>query len=245
MKNIKLALIALAGITFIGCGGSSDSAKTTTDLTKDLVVYYQFENNTNDSSTNQYNADAYGVTTYVDGKIGKAISLDGVNDYVDTDGKMSANATDGDYLTYTAWINPTSCDTDSALPIIWDDDWQNGGDRGIGLTSINNECKFTLFREGDGFGNLYSHQNINLNEWQFVAFTLNGKNQKTLYINGKEDANSSIEYSFDHTGRSRIVIGSAHDGYWNHFKGAIDEVRVYKRALSKEEIQELYNEANK
>ncbi len=219
----------------------SAKTKNNINLSKDLVAYYQFEGNAKDSSGNGNDGVEHGGVTYADGVIGKAASFDGVDDYVDTDGNMPSDATDGYYLTYVAWIKVENCKTDKFIPIIWDDDWQSGGDRGISLTTMDNQCKFSIFRKNDGFGDMYSNENIKLNQWYFVAFVLNGKSNKVIYINGKKDNFSNIEYTFNHNGRTRIAIGSGHDGYVDHFNGLIDDVRIYNRALSEDEIKALYN----
>lgn len=243
-KSISLVLVAiLLGTIFIGCG--SDDSNTSSvgpiDLNSSLVVHYEFENNTNDSSKNKNNAAAYGGVTYENGIIGRAASFDGVTGYIDTDGKMPSDATNGEYLTYSAWIKPQSCDSDENLiPIIWDDDKQDYGDRGIGLTKDNNICKFTIFRKSDGFGDLKSTDNRELNKWQLVTFVLDGNDNKTIYINGINVGVSHTSNNYDHSGRTRIVIGSGHDGYVGYFKGLIDDVRVYNRALKESEVQDLY-----
>lgn len=154
---------------------------------------------------------------------------------------MDSKATDGKYLTYSAWIKPQSCDSNNNLiPIIWDDDRQDYGDRGIGLTKENNICKFTIFRKSDGFGDLKSTEKIELDKWQLVTFVLDGKDNKTIYINGVNVGKSHLPYEYNHSGRTRIVIGSGHDGYLGYFKGSIDDVRVYNRALKESEVLDLY-----
>ena len=51
-----------------------------------LVAHYEFEGNTDDSSGNGRHGTAVGDPGFVAGKIGRAISLDGIGDYVEITG---------------------------------------------------------------------------------------------------------------------------------------------------------------
>ena len=50
-----------------------------------LLVYYAFDGNANDSSGNGLNGQEIGAPIYVDGVENQAIQLNGIDDYVDVE----------------------------------------------------------------------------------------------------------------------------------------------------------------
>ena len=72
------------------------------------------------------------------------------------------------------------------------------------------------------------------NEWTFIAFTYDGTDS-TGYINDNESSSSGGTTEID-----RFRIGKNRNGN-KYFRGAIDELKIYNRALSVSEIQAIYN----
>jgi len=77
------------------------------------------------------------------------------------------------------------------------------------------------------------------NTWFYVVGTYDGANQK-LYINGALEDNDAETGNIDNDDVS-LTIGALEDGGGRHFKGSLDEVRVYNRALSLAEVTKNYN----
>ena len=74
-----------------------------------------------------------------------------------------------------------------------------------------------------------------LGVWTFIAFTYDGTDSK-CYINSESpvsDPGGTTEFNLFRMGRNR-------NGN-KYFRGAIDELRIYNRALSVIEIQAIYN----
>jgi hypothetical protein len=81
-----------------------------------------------------------------------------------------------------------------------------------------------------------SSTTISTNRWYHAAITYDGTNGR-LYINGVLDSNYPIAMAKD----AITAIYIANSGWANElFDGVIDEVVVFKRALSKDEIKALY-----
>mgnify|MGYP002529038967 CR=1 FL=1 len=72
--------------------------------------------------------------------------------------------------------------------------------------------------------------------WHHIVIALNGADIK-LFINGKEDG--SIEGDTKVSGPF-LTIGMPHN-HRRGFFGSIDDVRIYNRALSAEEVKALYD----
>ena len=70
--------------------------------TAGLQAHYEFEGNTNDSSGNSRHGTAAGNPIFGEGKVGQAIGLDGLGDYVNIDGYKGVLGSSA--ITVAAWI---------------------------------------------------------------------------------------------------------------------------------------------
>jgi tetratricopeptide (TPR) repeat protein len=85
---------------------------------------------------------------------------------------------------------------------------------------------------------IYVNQNLTLSEWCHVAASYDGSIVK-CYLNGDEtDSARMTGYA---GGRSPLLIGQ--DGWFDHWIGAIDDVRIYDHGLYEEEIKQLCSRA--
>ncbi|MEM0360148.1 MAG: DUF2341 domain-containing protein [Candidatus Diapherotrites archaeon] len=130
----------------------------------------------------------------------------------------------------------------------------------IGSEQTTGSAQFVVGKEGvykiEAYGNnirfftgnnwsgaiLTSQSTLSTNAWQHIVATYDGSTKK-LYINGVLDSNTvSVSGSVGQNSR-KFSIGASDTGtaWANYFNGFIDEVRVYNRALSIEEVQQLYN----
>jgi hypothetical protein len=80
-----------------------------------------------------------------------------------------------------------------------------------------------------------------LNQWQFVCGVGKSNSNRVLYVNAKAtapDTNSNVPSSAS----DRLTAGASdrQTQIDNYYKGKIDDVRIYNRALSAQEIQQLY-----
>ena len=83
----------------------SVSVVSAVDLERGLVAYYSFDDcSAKDLSGNGNDGIIYGAKC-VNGKFGKALSFDGVNDYVDIGGGFLTNFEGENTLTAVAWVN--------------------------------------------------------------------------------------------------------------------------------------------
>jgi len=82
------------------------------------------------------------------------------------------------------------------------------------------------------------------NKWIYIAWTKDVKKKKTIaYVNGKIVAETDCRsYCITKPSDNNLYIGK---GYTSNFKGYIDNVRIYSRALTSAEIQQLYAEGLK
>ena len=176
-----------------------------------------------------------GAARITQGRFGKALSFDGVDDWVTVNDSASLDLTTG--MTLEAWVYPTVDMTQWATVILKE---QPGGalyelyansDQSQPLTSVTVGRRYRVLPGGPW---------LLANTWTHLAATYDGTTQR-LYVNGTQVAQRAqtgpIEVSSD-----PLRLGG--NGIWgDFFKGHIDEVRVYERALSAAEINADLNSA--
>lgn len=167
-------------------------------------------------------------TTTVIGRLGQALDFDGSDDYV------SVPHSFGSVLpaTFTAWVKPTAA-CDNYDQII--------GQTVSGLLTHSNgtcELRYNWNNVSTTF-NWSSGVNLSLNEWAFVALRVTSDN--AVIFKGNAGVIASSTNSISHTSEtfSALNIGRDSDNV-GFFTGGIDDVRVYTRALSDDEISRLY-----
>jgi flagellar hook assembly protein FlgD len=86
---------------------------------------------------------------------------------------------------------------------------------------------------------MYSKQQVPAHKWSYVAGTYDGKDLK-LYINGQLDRTMHVDKQLVTKGNTDVFIGKRGNSGKNeaHYKGLLDEVRVYNRALTPGQIKQ-------
>jgi len=112
-------------------------------------------------------------------------------------------------------------------------------ERNYGLW-VESQTRHLLFQEyGAATVNLKSNQAVPDGTWTHVAATVEG-NKATIYINGVKDAEQPKSGAASNV-PFPVGIGMACEH--GIFRGILDDVRIYKRALSADEIRALVEQA--
>src|SRR5262249_9230142 len=84
----------------------------------------------------------------------------------------------------------------------------------------------------------WSLELLHVDRWQHLAFTYDTQVVK-VYLDGKEVAINSVVVPRPRVpGKTPLTIGARQDGYdKSFFHGRLDDIRIYGRALSPEEIR--------
>jgi hypothetical protein len=182
----------------------------------------------------------YGAA-WTTGQIDGALDFDGVDDYVKV---TDSPELDGmQQITLSAWININSWKTGEAARIISKRHHPNNSYEMAIDTSLGYPNMVVAFYCQNAVSDIHSPQNsIFLNQWYLVTGTNNGNEQK-LYINGIEVASASVFTGPINDTMVDLWFGRVTDGYVSSaFNGKIDDIRIYNRALTSEEIWQLYQE---
>ena len=79
-----------------------------------------------------------------------------------------------------------------------------------------------------------------LNKWVHIVYAI-GKSQVKVYINGQLKSASNAIPNFSTINRQDIYLGKFSD-HWFPLNGVLDDVRIYNRALTENEVLQLYHE---
>jgi len=211
--------------------------------TAGLVAYYPLNGSAADASGHGYAGVVSGVT-WTSSRCGipnSAASFDGVNDGILTPESSSLDAAyfQNGY-TLAAWIRPTAVpvDPDYYHAIVSLNGFQ------LRLVSVGGQARLEVAQvtmPGPGSGNAWTtFGDLTLNTWYHTAASWNGQTHEwRMFLDGSQSTPETVDSLRSLASHESIAIGRDN---WNdrwHFEGAIDEVYVYDRALSPEEIRAL------
>lgn len=227
MKHLVITLvITMLVVPFIQAAAEPEDA---------LILYMSFDTvdgkTTIDHSKYGNNGEMAGDPKHVNGKFSKALEFNGTTDWIEIPHDDSLTV-DKD-VTVMAWINPARI----AGP---------GGAQWQGILAKGNAPRSYSFYTETGKGCLHlsvggagsaCDGKVVANEWQHVAAQVDG-NTHRYWINGENVG----EYGGKNpppgkADAATAFIGKTHEGS-REFLGLIDEVRIWNRALSEEEVNE-------
>ncbi len=180
------------------------------------TVYDSFGNNGGTINGAKWSSQGYYDNT---------LDFDG-SDNVEVPHNSNLNITDE--ITLDAWIYP---DTFSGEDFIVNKyDWSNSTGYSLGLDSGQ-----LLFKMGDGSSlHTLRSNSMSTGEWHHVIGTYDGSTMK-VYVDGQEEGANSVSFTIDPS-TNPLVIGEASDSSGYYFDGKIDEVRVFSKALTPEQV---------
>ncbi len=202
-----------------------------------LSIYYPFDENIGtavwDASANSNSATSAGTPTWTTGKVGSALTFNGSSQSVSgTDVDLATN------ITVEAWVRPGAASvTGTAVS------------KHSGTTDINGLLSFTSgtpsfsITTGGSQRTATGGASVGSGTWAHVVGTYDGSNVR-LYVNGVASGSPTATTGAIATNNFSWTVGknaSAATGYLN---ATIDEVKIFSRALSAEEIKAEYDAQN-
>ena len=177
-----------------------------------------------------------GDAKFVDSPFGQAVTLDGNGDSIVVDRDDSMNVGTGEF-TVAAWIHPRELRQSGIVCLgkySWTHGWYLDMPNNQGVLRIE-----TASPRNRSNGTVASQPGIiRVNQWQHVAAVVRrAVNETRLYVNGYQVAAGTIAPTSLDNPAVKLHIGRIQDA--QQFKGEIDEVRFYRRALEVAEIQAL------
>jgi hypothetical protein len=203
------------------------------DIETGLVGHWKLDETSGaaayDSSGNDNDGTLVGDPQWVEGKMGGGLQFDGVDDYVET-----SYTTDLATWTVSVWVtSPAAPDGDAPSgPVHREQNFQINWDHGD-----------PNYRAAGGLnvgGSWYpaSFGTLEADTWYHLAVTYDGESLKA-YRDGVLITENTVPSGTPTSEPNSLKFGR-HAAAAQFFTGTIDEVRVYHRALSAVDVQELF-----
>ena len=251
-------------------GGDLDSvtskrtAGETPDITTGLVGYYGFEDSLDNKASgtggkatlhggagDTWNSPASGSALYANSKddgFGKAYQFSGDTgtveggDFARGEG-LQLDVNTSKSFTVSAWVNTaekinfqpilfTNVDADNYVTTgTYYNDFASGG-------IVNYKTKWHWLDKNNNSSSVL--KDLPLNEWTHIVLTFDDSGKAVLYYNAEVLSWQEIsDYESGTFNNMPVFLGV---NWWNaSFKGLMDEVYIYNRVLSPEDVTELYN----
>ncbi len=217
-------------------------ASVRADLNDGLIAYYPFNGNANDASGNGNNGTVYNATLTMNrfGTANTAYDFNGNSSYIDIPKNSVLNNLTTNF-TLSAWIYQRNAQPNGYRII---DKCTAGTPNGWTFDTCDNNTgrKVRIQGAANNGLNVVGNTEYSLMTWHHVVTTVSGPTGK-VYLDGNLDGTGDVgnipANALD------IFIGRAHpnngSGVVEWFNGIIDDVRIYNRALSDSEVQQLYS----
>jgi Concanavalin A-like lectin/glucanases superfamily len=176
------------------------------------------------------NGVSLGTSTNVPGYNVKAAVFDGTNDYVAVPNESLYDITGS--LSVAAWIKVTSFTSAwQAIVTKGDSAWR---------ISRSNSTNFVHFAWGSALSPKYIDgvTNVSDGKWHHVCGVYDGSTLK-LYVDGQLDASAAASGAVT-TNDYAVQIGQNAEQSGRNWNGAVYDARVYNRAITAEEVSQLY-----
>jgi hypothetical protein len=223
-----------------GANTTSNCLTLPSNLQQGLVGYWPFCGNALDESGNGNHGTVNGATLTTDrfGSNGNSFQFDGLNDWINmpSGNNPSLNVTGS--FTLGFWIKTTQ-GTDAGC--IGFGDNLNSSNGGI-LAALGNGIEGTNGKLTVMVGNQWYAGNglLNTNSWRFVCIRYNNGELKFIVDDVVDSTFSNVAPPTSFSGLR--ALGARNDGSFGYFDGQIDDIAIWNRALSQQEITQLYNQ---
>ncbi len=208
------------------------------DISDNLILLLHLENNGIDESGYDNHAIVNG--TFVNAKIGNGVSLNGIDEYLVINNSNRFTFKNREPFSVSFWIKPSEI-LNRWSRIVSKEEYNNLRQGWLIFLDPNGRIGFERWRDNIN-EYVQSQRIISIDEFTHITCTYDGI-KLSIYINGiLDNTNTSTLELRDNN--SDLVIGAS-SFYSDHFKGIIDEIRIYNRSLTQDEVKKVYESKSK
>ena len=208
-------------------------------LEQGLVAYYPFNGNADDMSGHGNNGTVQGAQLCPDrnGNDNAAYYFDG-NDYIEV---APSDSLFFNTISISTWLKLDTTIGPNIIVSKWDD---HAFEHTFTLKDWNQNSKLAFELSQGNHNDLGYHDSVAdlpIDEWVFVTAVFDNSSM-SLYFNGVFDSSTAVSGSISNHDIPMLIgaLMSASGSTGEYFDGVIDELRIYNRALSQDEIMSLY-----
>jgi hypothetical protein len=172
--------------------------------------------------------------------VGGCYNFDGSGDYVNVSSSSSLDIENE--ITISAWIKVDSWTTNYwEGTIVGKDDWFDGNSHGYVLrVGQSGRLSFTIGKDNSpDWPEALSGSLMSAGNWYHVVGTFNGTHLK-IYIDRDLKVTTVVSQTLMETSTYDVKVGQSPFAPSRAFNGSIDEVKIYNRSLSPEQIDYIY-----
>lgn len=232
------------------------------DILEGLVAHYPFSGNAEDVTEYQHHGEVYGATLTEDrfGNPESAYEFNGTDNFIRVEHSELFNFDTSDPYTVSLWVLASETQQELTVPgndvlSKWFIDGASTQTAGYTLVlrynNQENENPYVMRAiRFDGYPGGCNHvsdvqEQIIKELWHHIVFSFDGLGSFKFYYDGElvdEEENDNLTCTPQNT--SPLLIGKRGAApHPLHFTGKIDDLRIYERAISLAEVEELFNEA--
>ena len=207
-----------------------------------LIGWWDFTGNANDESGNGNNGVVNGALPTSDrfGSPGNAYSFNGTSDYIEVADSPALRLDNTDF-TFSFWVNINTYSSSATAFIVKRAVGNLNGWMLFGNSTFNNRMEFKTSQGMDP--SVLSDSTLSVNGWHHVVIVYHQSTSLDFYFNGVLSSSHSIT-NLNFNPNSNAVMRFGHDtsnppgNYF--FNGTMDDIGMWSRALSVQEISNLY-----
>jgi hypothetical protein len=195
-----------------------------------------------------YKPDENGPTPVSDGMVGRTLSFDGEDDYVEVSNVVGLDFGMGEG-TIDAWIKTEEDGGGGSIVVKgWHESYSVGV---MEEGTAHGKVFFAIADDDFCYEGMFSEGTVNDGDWHHVAATLSRSEETDgdvtldVYIDGVWNGRLDLE-GVGYVGYTdeELLIGATpygSGGGWRFFDGVMDEIEIFNRALAQEEIQAIFD----
>jgi len=233
-----------------GYNDSIDGDGNDVAINDSVVLWFHFDNQSDQSENDTHVFDWSGNGNNGTGENGVKVNttqaifngsftFDGVNDHIDA-GDVADILSDTN-ITFVFWVNPSNLDGTQTMMRKSDSSLNN--DAGWDIDRSSTGAIILVYNNGTGGDkNKISTTTLSANQWQNIAVVISRTSDFiSFYIDGSlSNTETSVGKNGSWEATEPLFIGTLIPTVQD-FNGSIDEVMIFNRSLSSDEITSLYN----
>jgi hypothetical protein len=212
-------------------------------ISEGLIAYYPFNGNANDATGNGNNGYVYGAIPTSDrfGKPNSAFAFNGINNYIKITNNLLKNSNN---FTYSVWVN---------MPVIPPSGYciyeigatpygQYGSTLSVTQSGYLQKSGWTVTNGNtDGSNQGFTTDSLPFtNVWYYLVLT-RSDSTINLYVNNQKLATRSIGASIPYYGDPVDIYLGSRSELFGYLNGSLDDLMIYNRVLSDDELTSLYH----